>query len=87
MTTKLIPPGAGTGTLGGAAAADPARARRAGAWSLPEVRWAALATAFFAVGLIAHFSAAPAAVADGRPGKVHPGRIPPGPRGRRPPPG
>ncbi len=60
MTTELIP--AGAGTARGVVAADPARARRAGAWSLPEVRWAALATALFAVGLIAHFAAAPAAV-------------------------
>ncbi len=34
-----------------------------GVWSLPEVRWAALATALFAVGLVAHFTRAPAAVA------------------------
>src|SRR5579859_3568005 len=31
---------------------EPPRVRRAGAWSLPEVRWAAGATALFAVGLV-----------------------------------
>jgi cation transport ATPase len=47
-----------------AAAAPPARApKRAGLWSLPEVRWAALATVLFAVGLIAHFAHAPNALA------------------------
>jgi heavy metal translocating P-type ATPase len=76
MTTDLIPPGAGTpdaGTAHRGAGTGTARARgagtgrarpgRSGAWSLPEVRWAALATALFAVGLIAHFTRAPAAVA------------------------
>jgi cation transport ATPase len=37
--------------------------RRAGLRSLPEVRWAALATALFAAGLAAHFAHAPGAVA------------------------
>ena len=37
--------------------------RAAGLRSLPEVRWAALATVLFAVGLIAHFAHAPSAVA------------------------
>jgi cation transport ATPase len=66
MTTELIPPG--TRPAAGAAAGAPgtsrarARAGRSGAWSLPEVRWAAVATASFAVGLIAHFTAAPAAL-------------------------
>src|SRR5580692_4442760 len=65
--------GAGTGTAHRGAGAGTARGRgagtgrarpgRSGAWSLPEVRWAALATALFAVGLVAHFTAAPAAVA------------------------
>src|SRR5580692_1180958 len=56
--------GAGTGTArGGGASTDRARPGRSGVWSLPEVRWAALATALFAVGLIAHFTRAPAAVA------------------------
>ena len=47
------------------AQAQEARAprRAAGLRSLPEVRWAALATALFAVGLIAHFAHAPSAVA------------------------
>ena len=36
---------------------------RASLWSLPEVRWASLATVLFAIGLIAHFAAAPSAVA------------------------
>ncbi len=36
--------------------------RRSGVWSLPEVRWAFLATAAFAVGLIAHFTHAPTAL-------------------------
>src|SRR5580693_8876696 len=61
MTTELMPPG--TGTAGGTPGPGAARARRSGVWSLPEVRWAALATALFAVGLIAHFTRAPAAVA------------------------
>jgi cation transport ATPase len=42
------------------APAVPARPRGAGVWSLPEARWAALATALFLVGLIAHFAHAPA---------------------------
>jgi cation-transporting P-type ATPase J len=48
-----------------AAAAAPAApaARRAGLRSLPEVRWAALATALFAAGLIVHLAAGPSAVA------------------------
>jgi heavy metal translocating P-type ATPase len=37
--------------------------KRAGLWSLPEVRWAALATALFTVGLITHFAHAPSALA------------------------
>ena len=48
------------------AATPQARVRapqRTGLSSLPEVRWAALATALFAVGLIAHFAHAPAALA------------------------
>ncbi|MBR7825033.1 heavy metal translocating P-type ATPase [Actinospica sp. MGRD01-02] len=40
--------------------AAPVRTRGAGVWTLPEVRWAALATALFLVGLIAHFTGAPA---------------------------
>jgi len=55
-TTPAIAPAAA------AAHPAPARSRRTGAWSLPEVRWAALATALFAVGLIAHFAHAPGAV-------------------------
>ena len=64
MTTEQIPPGTGTAgrTAGGAPGTGRDRARRPGAWSLPEVRWAAVATALFAVGLIAHVAAAPAAV-------------------------
>ena len=49
-----------------APAAAPASApvsRRAGLRSLPEVRWAALATALFAAGLAARFARAPGAVA------------------------
>jgi heavy metal translocating P-type ATPase len=70
MTTDLIPPdagparGGGTGTgRGGSAGTNRARPGRSSAWSLPEVRWAALATALFAVGLAAHFTRAPTAVA------------------------
>ena len=37
--------------------------RRSGLRSLPEVRWAAAATALFAAGLAAHFAHAPAALA------------------------
>ena len=58
--------GAGTGTgtaRGRGAGTGSARPGRSGAWSLPEVRWAALATALFAVGLVAHFTRVPAAVA------------------------
>ncbi|PZS37278.1 MAG: heavy metal translocating P-type ATPase, partial [Pseudonocardiales bacterium] len=33
--------------------------RRVGAWSLPEVRWAAAATVLFGFGLLAHFAAGP----------------------------
>src|SRR6266702_1967297 len=47
-----------------AVATSPVRTpKRAGLWSLPDVRWAALATALFAVGLIAHFAHAPSALA------------------------
>ncbi len=47
-----------------AAALPPAPAsRRAGLRSLPELRWAALATALFAAGLIVHLVAGPSAVA------------------------
>ena len=60
MTTELIPPGAGPAR--GTAGPDPARTRRAGTWSLPEVRWAALATALFAAGLIALLAHAPMTV-------------------------
>jgi heavy metal translocating P-type ATPase len=65
MTTDLIPPGAAavTGPARGAEGTDRPRPSRPGAWSLPEVRWAAVATALFAVGLVAHFAHAPAAVA------------------------
>ena len=49
----------------GTAPAGPAApvARRAGLRSLPEVRWAALATALFAAGLTVHLTAGPSAVA------------------------
>ena len=51
-------------TTAAAAAAPAAPAeRRAGLRSLPEVRWAALATALFAAGLIVHLAAGPSAVA------------------------
>lgn len=45
-----------------AAYPEPPRQRLAGAWSLPEVRWAAVATALFLIGLIAHLAHAPGAV-------------------------
>src|SRR3984957_11026489 len=54
--TALLP---GTRT----AADQPGTAGRpwgGGAWSLPEVRWAAAATVLFAAGLAAHFAHAPA---------------------------
>ena len=51
-----------TGATTPAAPAAPA-ARRAGLRSLPEVRWAALATALFAAGLAVHLAAGPSAVA------------------------
>jgi cation-transporting P-type ATPase J len=51
-------------TAAAAAAEAPATAaRRGGLRSLPEVRWAALATALFAAGLIARLAAGPPAVA------------------------
>ncbi len=57
-----------TGLIEPATAAPPAPATtpswrervRTGAWSLPETRWAALATALFGLGLIAHFTHGPA---------------------------
>jgi len=45
------------------AAAQARTAKRAGLSSLPEVRWATLATALFAVGLITHFAPAPSVLA------------------------
>ena len=51
-----------TGAPAAAVAPVPA-SRRAGLRSLPEVRWAALATALFAAGLAARFTHAPGAVA------------------------
>jgi heavy metal translocating P-type ATPase len=42
-----------------APAAEPAASRGSGIRSLPEVRWAALATVLFLVGLLAHFTSAP----------------------------
>jgi len=41
------------------APAEPGRVRAAGMWALPEVRWAALATLLFLIGLVAHFTHAP----------------------------
>jgi cation-transporting P-type ATPase J len=41
-------------------AAAPVPPGRAGLWSLPEVRWAAVATVLFAAGLAAHFGPGPA---------------------------
>jgi hypothetical protein len=49
MTTEVIEPGIREDR--GGARAEPVRARRGGVWSLPEVRWAALAT----VGVAPHF--------------------------------
>ena len=43
-----------------AAATRPARARAAAVRALPEVRWAALATALFLIGLVAQLASAPA---------------------------
>ena len=63
MTAPAPAPAPAPARRRGAAGTDRARPSRAGAWSLPEVRWAALATALFAVGLVAHFAGAPAAVA------------------------
>jgi cation-transporting P-type ATPase J len=39
--------------------AVPAASRRSGLWSLPEVRWAGVATVLFAAGLAVHFGAGP----------------------------
>jgi heavy metal translocating P-type ATPase len=52
-----------TTTAPGTGAPAPRVAPRAGLRSLPEVRWAALATVLFAAGLAAHVAHAPAAVA------------------------
>jgi cation-transporting P-type ATPase J len=52
-----------TTTAPAAAAPAPPASRRAGLGSLPEVRWAALATALFAAGLAVHLAAGPSAVA------------------------
>jgi heavy metal translocating P-type ATPase len=50
-------------TVARAAPAEPGRSRGAdGIRSLPEVRWAGLAIALFLIGLIAHFTHAPAAL-------------------------
>ena len=46
-------------TTAPAPAAPPAAPRRPGLRALPEVRWAAAATALFAAGLAAHFGPAP----------------------------
>jgi heavy metal translocating P-type ATPase len=48
-----------------AAAVEPSApaSRRGGLRTLPEVRWAALATALFAAGLVVHLAAGPSAVA------------------------
>ncbi len=52
-----------TNTAPVAAAPIAPAARRAGLRALPEVRWAALATALFAAGLVIHLAAGPSAVA------------------------
>ncbi|MFC7587239.1 hypothetical protein ACFQYP_28595 [Nonomuraea antimicrobica] len=57
MTTGLRTPAAGQ-----VGAVPPARAlapRWSGMWSLPEVRWAVLALALFAVGGVSHLAGAP----------------------------
>jgi heavy metal translocating P-type ATPase len=46
-----------------ATAPAPVTPRRAGLWSLPEMRWAAAATVLFAAGLITHFSHGPGSLA------------------------
>jgi cation-transporting P-type ATPase J len=46
-----------------AAQPAPPATRRAGLRHLPQVRWAALATALFTLGLISHFAHAPGAIA------------------------
>lgn len=60
MTTDRIPPG--TGAARGATGAKSARGRRAEVWSLPQVRWAALAAVLFSAGLAAHVARTPTAV-------------------------
>ena len=58
MSTGLIEPAT---VAPSATPPTPWRERvRTGAWSLPEARWAALATALFGLGLIAHFTHGPA---------------------------
>ncbi|HWG28328.1 heavy metal translocating P-type ATPase [Actinospica sp.] len=51
-------------TAAAGTAAEPGSARRqgmrSGVWSLPEVRWASLATTLFLVGLVTHFAHSPA---------------------------
>jgi cation-transporting P-type ATPase J len=60
VPAKLLDPATTAPAPDVAAAPAP---RRSGAWSLPEVRWATLATVLFAVGLVAHFAHAPGALA------------------------
>ena len=60
VVAKLLEPTAPVAELAPVPAAAPPRARRSGTWSLPEVRWAAVATALFLVGLVVHFAPAPA---------------------------
>jgi cation-transporting P-type ATPase J len=65
LPAKLLDPAATAPAPGVEPKPEPAAAavNRAGARSLPEVRWASLATALFAAGLVAHFAHAPAALA------------------------
>ena len=55
MPVRLLEPV----TTAPAPAAVPAAPRRPGLQALPEVRWAAAATALFAAGLAAHFGHGP----------------------------
>ena len=65
MSTELIEPATSDAPAPPGERERAERAPRATVWSLPEVRWAAVATLLFAVGLAAHAAHAPAGLAWG----------------------
>ena len=62
MPAKLLEPATAALAQGSAPAPAAPKPGRSGLRSLPEVRWAAAATALFAAGLAAHFAHAPGVV-------------------------